>query len=383
VINSLYLSGWEYNRLLSDDPTSPRNSALPASILWNGAHQLWMFEHLYVTQEAWQNEHYATEQLGWIMGDVLSFLQDEDIVKILDWSEFDADLRGSLRAVHRDLAPHARMVIPKAISAGVPSHLEMFKNALLAPVLRRYGCVASGAPTSLETWIPQHAPTASESDTSQVMRSIAEPLLPGIQLVGAPASLASDLEREEELRVQAEVETPMIPDLIAGQGEYAGAQGYVPYVDALKKERAAYEGMNQKMRQAWRESRDEIKGLREAAHDHLWEHLHGEWLPRIQEGDGKFVREELPRLIGLALKARPFARYLDSPKTTRVIVGGVHAAVSAAAYAAATKTGLPPEYVGIGANAAAGVAEETAVNRYGTQAKQVVDLAVFYQRAKK
>ena len=35
--SNIYLSGWEYNRLLSKDPTEPRISALPAEILWNGA----------------------------------------------------------------------------------------------------------------------------------------------------------------------------------------------------------------------------------------------------------------------------------------------------------------------------------------------------------
>jgi hypothetical protein len=302
VVNALYLSGWEYNRFLSDDPTVPRNSALPSSILWNGAHQLWMFEHVYVTQEAWHNERYATEELGWIMGDVLSDLRDEGVVKILDWSEFDADLRESLQDIHKELAPHARAAIPTAIRDGRSGQLEVLTNAMLSPILRRYGCVASGAPTSLETWMPDSAPAVSESLASRVMHSVAEPLLPGVQVVGHPIRLASDAERAEEKRVQAEVEKPMITDLLTGQGEYAGQQGYVPYVDTLKPHRAAYEPVSKQMRKGWRKSRDEIMGLRQAAHDHLWEHLHGEWLPRVQAGDDRFVRDELPDLIRYALK---------------------------------------------------------------------------------
>jgi hypothetical protein len=225
VIDSLYLSGWEYNRLLSDDPMSPRNSAIPASILWHGAHQLWMFKNVYVTKEAWDNECYATEELGWIMGDVLSDLHRDGFVTILDWAEFDIDVRTALKTAHQEWVPQAREAIPRAIRDGASGELELYKNRLLRPVLERYQCIASGAPTSLETWMPRRSVAASESATLQLMRSIAEPLLPGVQVLDPPDRLASSADREEELRVQVEVETPMIADLLAGEGEFSGAQG--------------------------------------------------------------------------------------------------------------------------------------------------------------
>jgi hypothetical protein len=137
------------------------------------------------------------------------------------------------------------------------------------------------------------------------------------------------------------------------------------------------------MRAGWRDSRDEIAGLRDAARDHLWEHLHGEWIPRTQEGDEKFVRDELPRLITLALKARPFARFLDGSKLTPAIIGAVSlSALTLGVRSAATKVGLPSE----GADIAAGTATSTAAaaaKRHGTQAKQVKDLAIFYQRSRR
>jgi hypothetical protein len=383
MINSLYLSGWEYNRLLSDDPTSARNSAIPASILWNGAHQLWMFEHVYVTREAWLNERHATEELGWVMGEVLETLKDENVVRTLDWSEFDAELREDLRDVHRAIAPHARETIPSAIRGGASGQLEMFKNALLAPVLRRYGCVASGAPTSLETWMPSQTPAASESDTAQLMRRIAEPLLPGVQVCKRPNELASDDERRQELIVQAEIEKPMIADLLAGEGEFEGPEGYVPYVAALKKKRAAYEPVSEKMRESWCDNRDQILRLRDAAQAHLWEHLHGEWLPRIEEGDDEFARNEFPRLIGLALKARPFARYLDGSKVAPAIVGAIALpTLMFAVRAAAAKAGIPEGYADLGATTAIASSTVVAAKGHGIQAKQVKDLAVFYQRSR-
>jgi hypothetical protein len=173
----------------------------------------------------------------------------------------------------------------------------------------------------------------------------------------------------------------MIPDLLAGEGEYSGARGYVPYISALKKERSAFEPVNQKMRDAWRASRDEIMGLRETAHDHLWPHLHRDWLPRIQAGDKEFVNDELPRAIALALKLRPFARYLESSKVAPAIMGGIALpTLMLAAHTVATRTGASPEYVDFGVSAATTATAITAVKRYGAQAKQVKNLAIFYQR---
>ena len=76
--SSVYLSGWEYNRVLQADPTEPRNSALPASILWNGSHQLWMFETVFCTRESFENEVAPTDVLGWVNGTVLRDLTDEE-----------------------------------------------------------------------------------------------------------------------------------------------------------------------------------------------------------------------------------------------------------------------------------------------------------------
>jgi hypothetical protein len=377
-INSVYLSGWEYNRLLSADPTTPRNSALPASILWKGAHQLWMFENIYVTKEAWENELYATDQLGWVMGDVLRFLwEQENAVTILNWAEFDYDLRECLKAARAGFDADVHDLVRAAIRDGDPGRLEGLKNRLLAPVLDRFGCMPSGAPTELGNWRPQRASCENNSGStaSLLHAGVAELVVPGIQTCRSPGTLATAYDRERQRQVQTKIEAPMIPDLLAGEREFAGSAGYVPYIDALKKHRAAYAPVNDAMRADWLSQCDNISRLRDVARERLWPHLHNEWLPNILEDTtGQFVRRDFPRLIKWALRGSRFARVLDNTQA-KIIIGCVTAAALERATDAA---GIPAEIAG----GAAAVAAGTAGVRYREQIRQVTDLAVFYQRAR-
>lgn len=400
-VNGVYLTGWEYNRFLSTNPTEARNSALPASILWNGAHQLWMFEQVYVTKEASANESYATDELGWIMGDVLRFLRDdENALRVVDWSKLDEDLQeslqnkrddelGRLRKVLMPQSPSeledvpledvAQEVVVRAIREGKAGELERLKHVLLIPLMDRLGCLASGAPTSLEWWMPQVAgeSTAAATLEAELLRRVAQPLIPGIPACRSPATMGSAFELQQ--KVVAEVETPMIVDLIAGQGEFADpTAGYKPYVDALKPYRAKYEEVNNVMRDDWNKNRDHISRLRDAARDHLWPHLHNEWLPLARTGDQEFVREQFPRLLRRALLVEPFASYLDR-SAVKVAIGFVTAyGLAAGSHLASRDLGVPPELTEAGAGATA----TFLAGRYGTYAKQVRDLGIFYQRAR-
>src|SRR5580698_10860192 len=94
---SVFLSGWEYNRVLQPDPATPRNSALPASILWNGSHQLWMFETVFCTKESFENETRATDRLGWVDGTVLRDLAKEGILRTVDWQGLPAETKDRLQ----------------------------------------------------------------------------------------------------------------------------------------------------------------------------------------------------------------------------------------------------------------------------------------------
>jgi len=63
--NAIYLSGWEYNRLVGPDPTTSRQSCLPAEFLWNGAAQLWLFERVYCAKESLECEEQAAKRSTW------------------------------------------------------------------------------------------------------------------------------------------------------------------------------------------------------------------------------------------------------------------------------------------------------------------------------
>jgi hypothetical protein len=79
-ITSVYLSGWEYNRLIGDDPTAPMASALPAQCLWEGAGQFFLFEKVYCTKESYEGELAAAEDMGWSTGHIFKKLHDEGIL---------------------------------------------------------------------------------------------------------------------------------------------------------------------------------------------------------------------------------------------------------------------------------------------------------------
>ena len=94
-IKAIYLTGWEYNRILGDHPCTPRNSALPAEILWNGSAQLWLFEKVYVTKESVENERYGAEKLDWTTNRIFAELADdsEKWFEEVDWQQLPTDTK--------------------------------------------------------------------------------------------------------------------------------------------------------------------------------------------------------------------------------------------------------------------------------------------------
>jgi len=104
--DSIYLSGWEYNRLLEEDPTEPRPSMLPGSALWNGGAQFWLFQNVYCTKESLDAEIRASEAVGFITGKIWQELHKREFLKTFDWKELikEAPERyNSLIEIHRDL----------------------------------------------------------------------------------------------------------------------------------------------------------------------------------------------------------------------------------------------------------------------------------------
>ena len=372
--NSVYLSGWEYNRLLQKDPTQPRVSALPASILWNGSHQLWMFEYVYCARESYENEVEATDRLGWVNGQVLRDLTAEGILKTVDWKELPVEIKDRLvRARESTLTVLPENQIRTAIRDGDASTLELAKALIIEPVLDHCGCVESGAPNSITNWIS--APEAPVSGASQALaRSLAHQLVPGVQVCRPPGTGISEEARLRQQHAQETVEAPMIPRLLAGEGAFAGRRGFEPYIRKLEGVKSAYEPANDQLNSDWQKNKTALFRLRDAARRYLWPDLHGEWLPRLADEEDLYAARDFDKWVHSAFRLSPVVNYLEN-RPVKIIVGAFGPPALAAALAHA---GIPwPDAV-----AGAGLAAITA-----SQAKkhldQVTRLAIFFQEARR
>lgn len=87
MLKAIYLSGWEYNRILRESPLEPVASGLPAQVLWDGAAQLWMYETAYCTKEALLGDLAAYEEVGWTTGRIFEDLRRRGFLTPLDWAE--------------------------------------------------------------------------------------------------------------------------------------------------------------------------------------------------------------------------------------------------------------------------------------------------------
>jgi hypothetical protein len=106
AISSIFLSGWEYNRVLSDNPFAPRNSALPAQVLWNGGSQFWLFEKVYCTKEALEGDVSSYERFNWTTGYIFSDLVRRGVIETIDIAELansDSLLKHKMTKVHGEL----------------------------------------------------------------------------------------------------------------------------------------------------------------------------------------------------------------------------------------------------------------------------------------
>lgn len=374
--SSVYLSGWEYNRLLQADPSRPRISALPASILWNGSHQLWMFEHVYCARESFENEIEATDRLGWVNGTVLRDLQREGILKTIDWKTLPVELKDRLRRTRAEALqrlPEAR--IRAAISNGEAPTLELAKILILEPILDHFGCFESGAPNSISNWSLSRT---AATNSPRVSSTLAHLLTDGLQVCRPPGTGISEEANRRQRHVQETVESPMIPHLLAGEGEFKGARGFVPYFRKLERYRDAYEATNSQLTSDWHQNKQQLFALREAAGRYLWPDLHGYWLPLIKNVNSNEemdrAAQEFSRWIRGALTLAPIVKYLTN-RPMSIAVGQFGPVGLSAALACA---GVP-----LSDAAAAGLITYAAGTAAGNYLNRVTDLALFYQEAHK
>jgi hypothetical protein len=371
--NSVFLSGWEYNRVLQPDPTIPRNSALPASILWNGSHQLWMFETVFCTKESFENEARATDSLGWVNGTVLRDLADEGILRTVDWQRLPAETKDRLhRARNEVLRDVSEDQIRAAVAEGNAAVLELTKTAILEPILDLHECFESGAPNSISTWIAEGGQPIREPGAPSRASGLSSLRMRGLQVCRPPGSGVSLQSRHRERDVQITVERPMIPQLLAGDGEFSGPEGFEPYLARLTVVKDAYAETNAQLHADWTANKDNLFRLRDAASRHLWPDLHSHWLPLLASQDAD-AGKEFDRWVRSAERIAPIARYLDS-KPTKIVAGSFGPYALALALA---RLGMPWAE----AFATSGVAAfgGSALRRHFDQVKH---LAMFFQETR-
>lgn len=402
AINSVYLSGWEYNRLLQPDPTTPRNSALPAEILWNGAAYLWLFEHVYCSIDSLRNEYTASEILGWTTGSIFQELENRDVVVPIDWTkDLNDTTRKLVKQAHEALgARYSADTIRRLIQEQNVIELERVKIELIQPIAENKRFVVGVSPNSLSSgnWRPSSDEDATEElasrpEIQRFLADLARPVLQrsgrsskrlaaGLLLCQRPGTGVNAEAVQRQSMVQREVEGPMIPSLLAGDGNFAGANGYEPYLDALRGHREAYEPINSQLRNDWKRNKWKLERLRQEASKHLWPQLHGEWLPRLV-AEPSFA-EELPRLLRRSIRRSVFGEFLSMPSSFVFGITAPTAGVLARVLAElANMPGRPADFISLVGTGLGAAAVASAKVSYDKKSAERDPLALFYQRAKK
>jgi hypothetical protein len=251
------------------------------------------------------------------------------------------------------------------------------------------GPVHGVTPNSLSNWIaPSRADAPRAAET--VLREIASRIPAGLALCSPPGTGLTT-----ELRVQRQIETdhqtPMIPELLAGEGRFSGPAGYEAYLRQLMPFKAAFAPINEQLLNEWRHNQDKLFQLRDAAERHLWPFLHSEWIPALECGEAS--AEQFIELLDRALNHHRIASLVGQRGRMAMVVssagvGGITSALQA--IVGSSLTALP---TAAGSGIAAGVAAGTGVAmsmlahnaaKKSDQRRSDADqLTVFYQQAEK
>jgi hypothetical protein len=383
--DSVYLSGWEYNRLLQESPFTPRVSALPARFLWKGAHQLWLFRHIYVTSESLENEQSAGDALGWTTGKIFSRLAERGTVQVVNWQELDEPVKQQLKAAHTNLRQEYRSAeIRDALQAGDDTTLQDVNARLLQPLLDRFNCLASGVPNTLSHWIRplnqrdlRESPRGRDERIGRALSTLAAPVVGGLDVCRPPGTDVPVSALQAQRKVEEAVERQMIPELLAGDGVFAGAKGYEPYHVELARYYEVYRPINDQLMSDWRKQESNLFRLRDAAEKHLWPSLHGEWIPELLADPSS--AQKFSRRVQRGLQIAPIAKFLTN-QPTRIIVGGLTATAAwkALDFIPGIEAGDFKDLIEVFLGA--GAASELASRRVGS-VRDAITLGVFYQAA--
>lgn len=379
--NSIYLSGWEYNRVIADDPLAPVVSGLPAQVLWDGAAPFWLFETVYCTREALAGDIAAYHALGWTTGRMFEDLCRRGFLTPVNWAEAsdkDPTLRSDLQAAHALLRSYySPTTIRDLLDAGQDSELEAIKLKLLSPFLRRLHCLKNVSPNSITHWfepdrsIPEPTATATAGAllAEAVMRSRGE-LRAGFRLCDPPGTGLAQEILERQRTAEQTVQKPLIPALLAGEL----AQDEFHRLVAVARD--VYGPINSQLWASYVRNIDSLERLRDLARLHLWPKLHNEWLPAI-EADPAYL-PKFQTLLADAVKRAEFDPFLQF--TTDVAIIAVSGVVGAAA---APLVGGDPTTAGIATAAIVGAAKRGFDLLHDQLRKGTESLAVFVQKARK
>jgi hypothetical protein len=377
---AIYLSGWEYNRLLREDPTTPVTSGLPAEALWNGSAQFWLFEKVYCTKESLDGDLAGAHELGWTTGRIFEDLARRGFLEPVSWREL-ADksplLNDRLREVHTELRRRIdQPALLNLLRQGASDELEAIKLELMSPVLEHLGCVENISPNSITRWFSSAGNTGSENSGSDsiaaaLSRSVREARL-GMKLCNPPGTGVSRPERHQQRRVEEAIQKPMIPDLLAG------VLSQDDYHRRLRETAAVYKPINEQLDKDYRAGIDRLERLRDLAKLHLWPTLHGDWLGRLEQEP-----EFLPEFIELVRDASVVARFDPYLETmTEIAIVAVSGGLGLTTALASTMAGVNPILLGAAAATAVGMTTAALRSIHGRRRELLRPLSLFYQKAR-
>jgi hypothetical protein len=370
--NSIYLTGWEYNRLLVDDPTKPLPSALPGAVLWDGGFQFWMFENAFCTRESLECEIRATDVMGFGQGQIFRDLQRRGFLKPFDWADLKRDevTAKDLLQQHNLLrSTYDRETLIQLLETGQGEALQGVKLRLIQPILKKLNCVGDVTANSIAHWMRAKQQPLGDSAVTQALKTIAQPLvdnewgMPGITVCERPGSRATMEQKMDQRRVEEEVEKPLIPSLMAGELPYDS------YFEAQLPHREVYQPINLQLVEDWHKNADRLERLRDWAKKDLWPNLHGDWLPRLDENPA--FLPELKKLVRDAV-FRAKHEWFDTV---------VRAAIATTSIYVGSQVGLATGNVVLGT--AAGINVKDALgDAHKKRVSQTENLTLFYQSAK-
>lgn len=300
-IDSIFISGWEYNIILDPDPcSSTRLSALPASVFWDSGSIFWMFREVICTDLSFQGEAKAVDDLGWASGKVLSEMAGKDM-EILSPLSLSKDLtteeKEEIRLAAEQLTAYGitKNYLYDRLASGDDMALEWIKLNLFRELMKSRGCMPMPSPNSIGQWFEntKDAPVESANalsaslirkqvQWSELLNDIARPLTTfpdyGFRLIGTPSSLI-DVDQMKAQNVEEEkTQKPLIPELFVGD---------LTLDDYHKEVRdgnsSVYDPLSHGMWASWNQNKSTLMALRKAAEKHLWNNLHNDWLPAIVE----------------------------------------------------------------------------------------------------